>query len=680
MEQTPEQGHRENGSRYYAWLLVLPVSLLLLAVLRYVLPLFVRVPPEGYGADLFLESTVPSLLPEPLEQVGYLVAITLAPLCVAAAVRAIRRHQRLSEALRGSDAFVWWVIFSQFAVLLFAVVMWKAQLVSQKVYFCGCEMTAVALLSAGMVLALFGRKARAGTSYLLRLGDRLPVLAYSVAAELVCIWLLLPSLFTDANISDSLINVRAHIPFIVDEFSAVLNGRHILVDYFPQYQKLLSYVLEPYFKLFGAGTLSFTVCMAILSLFSLMCVYFTFALLSRRRLLVLALFVLFLGSCAVPTNISGVNLFYMFNYYPMGPVRYMAPWVMGLLLAFYLRYPSVSKLWAMAAAGAFFMLNNPDFGVPASAGVLAALALGRDGSMFAPWAFVRRAGLAFAAALASAVLIFDVATRMAAGQWPRFGEMFMYQKVFAATGFMLLPMPAAGLHWLIYATFMCGIAVAVFWAVFGRSAGEREDCLPPLLMFGCVAGCGIGMYYVGRSHPYVLPAVFPAWSFVLALLLLFSARLRQHGKRVVLLGAIPAFMLVFHLLVLGSPLLKFPGPLGQLKRLASGSGEFINSYEVLAELTRRNTMPGEKVGIVSMYSHNLALAAGVDNVYPFAHRGSLLLKSQVQLAMDVLEKNGVNRVFGVFPAEMERALEADGFKPTPLVSNGVYTMWRRVPQ
>jgi len=80
-----------------------------------------------------------------------------------------------------------------------------------------------------------------------------------------------------------------------------------------------------------------------------------------------------------------------------------------------------------------------------------------------------------------------------------------------------------------------------------------------------------------------------------------------------------------------------------------------------------------------MYAHNLALSAGVDNVYPFAHRGSLLLKSQVELALEILNRNGVTKVFGVLPVELERALEAEGFKPTPLVSNGVYTMWLKVP-
>ncbi|HOX23643.1 MAG TPA: hypothetical protein PLL10_09275, partial [Elusimicrobiales bacterium] len=432
----------------------------------------------------------------------------------------------------------------------------------------------------------------------------------------------MPSIFTDWNISEALVNVKAHIPFIVDEFSALLNGRIILTDYFPQYQKLLSYFMFPYFKLLGTGTLSFTIGMGLLSLAGLLCVYCTFQHIVKQKLLSLLLFLAFLGSCVVPSNARPDTLFYMFNYYPMAPVRYCAPWVVGLLLTAYLRAPSAKKLWTLSVACALFALNNPDFGVPVMAGALAALCLGQNGRLFAPIGKLKESCFVFAIAAVGIVSLFAVATRILGGQWPRFGEMFMYQKIFATTGFMLLPMPESGLHWLIYFTFMAGVGVAVCEAFFRRE--ETEDGpYGRLLLFACITGSGIGMYYVGRSHHFVLPAVFPAWFMALALLLLKSANSMRHGDsaehRLLLL---PLWLAAFHLIILATPLFSFPSIGSQVRRLAAGSGEFAESYEVIVELTRRYTVPGEKVGIVTMYAHNIAISAGVDNVYPFAHRGS----------------------------------------------------------
>jgi len=186
------------------------------------------------------------------------------------------------------------------------------------------------------------------------------------------------------------------------------------------------------------------------------------------------------------------------------------------------------------------------------------------------------------------------------------------------------------------------------------------------------------MYYVGRSHHFVLPAVFPAWFMALALLLLKSANSMRHGDsaehRLLLL---PLWLAAFHLIILATPLFSFPSIGSQVRRLAAGSGEFAESYEVIVELTRRYTVPGEKVGIVTMYAHNIAISAGVDNVYPFAHRGSLLLKSQVAEALSAFEKNNVGKIFGMMPPELERALLEKGFVPKPLVANGVYTLWQR---
>jgi len=670
------EGALQELYRGWAWLAVPPLSVLLYLALDWLLPLLVSPAQPGYGADLFLADTAQSLLPEPREQAGYLLAIALIPLAFTGWALYVKRKQALLGAIFSAKLIGVWALVSQMLVVLCAAIMWGAHLSDKKPCFGPGELAVAGLLACAVVLALFSRRVSSSVKRAEERAERVPFLAFVVVAEALCIWLLLPSIFTEANLSDALVNVRAHIPFIVDEFSAVLNGRVILVDYFPQYQKLMSYFMAPYFAVFGVGTLPFTISMGVLSLTGLLCVYFTFQIITRRRLFSFLLFVGFLGSCAVASNSRLYEVFYMFNYYPMSPVRYFAPWVGGLLLAFYLRYPSAKKLWALAVFCGLAALNNPDFGLPVMVGALTALSLGRAGKLFASFGNIRRAALMFGAGLGGAVLLFAAGTRLLGGQWPRFAEMFMYQKIFAATGFMLLPMPQAGLHWLVYFTFMAGIGTAVVGALRGET--DEEDIVGPMLMFGCVAGCGMAMYYVGRSHQYVLPAIFPAWYFVLALLSLKAAD--GHGSQSWLgrlTSVVPLWLVVFHVLALGMLLDGVPSPLSQMKRLGSGSGEFLPSYDMLVELTKKYAAPGEKVGIVSMYAHNLAISAGVDNVFPFAHKGSLLLKSQVRESMASFERNNVTKVFGMMPPELELALWEKGFKPTPLVSNGVYTLWRK---
>ena len=670
------QDEHSERYRWWGWLFVFPLAALLYAALAWMLPLLVREAVPGYGADLFLADAAQALLPEPREQAGYLLAITLVPFAFMGLALLLKRKLSWCSETFSPKVIAVWAVISQALVLFCAGLMWAAHMAERKPCFSPLQLIAAGVLACIAVYLVSSRGAERSLRATDEAGERMPFMLYAVAAEALCFWLLLPSIFTDANISEALVNVRAHIPFIVDEFSAVLNGRVMLVDYFPQYQKLLSYFMAPYFAVFGVGTLSFTIGMGVLSMLGLMSVYFTFQLAVRRKLLAFLIFVGFLGSCAVASNRRLAELFYMFNYYPMSPVRYLAPWVGGLLLAVYLRFPSAGKLWLLAGFCGLSALNNPDFGIPVLVGSFAALCLGRGGVLFASFGKIKEAFAAFAVSVVSVLLFFSLGMRVLGGNWPRFAEMFMYQKIFAATGFMQLPMPEAGLHWLLFFTFMAGIATAVSGALFGGD--EEGDIVGPLLMFGCVAACGMGMYYVGRSHLYVLPALFPAWYFVLALLLLKSASFRGGDSVLGKLSALlPVWLAAFHVLALGALLWGVSSPLSQIKRLGAGGGEFAASYDILVQLTKQHAVPGEKVGIVCMYAHNIALSAGVDNVFPFAHKGSLLLKSQVSEALSAFERNGVTKVFGILPPELEQELLRRGFSAKPLVSNGVYTLWRK---
>jgi hypothetical protein len=90
----------------------------------------------------------------------------------------------------------------------------------------------------------------------------------------------------------------------------------------------------------------------------------------------------------------------------------------------------------------------------------------------------------------------------------------------------------------------------------------------------------------------------------------------------------------------------------------------------------RETGPREKVAIVGRFSHELALHANVDNVFPFAEGPSMALVAQMDLALDRIAAAHVSKIFGAPAPEMIERLRKMGFHQVWSMSDS-FAYWRR---
>src|SRR4029079_2169537 len=104
--------------------------------------------------------------------------------------------------------------------------------------------------------------------------------------------------------------------------------------------------------------------------------------------------------------------------------------------------------------GGLVAINNVEFGLPALAATLAALALAEERGSWRTLARDLGLGLLGALALVAAL------TLAVAGSLPHFGLALTYARIFGVEGFNILPMRALGFPLVIYATFTAAIATA----------------------------------------------------------------------------------------------------------------------------------------------------------------------------------------------------------------------------
>jgi hypothetical protein len=145
-----------------------------------------------------------------------------------------------------------------------------------------------------------------------------------IAGIVLCLIYLIPSVFFDSNLSLTSAHVYGHMEHVIGEFAATWSGKTMLVDFFPQYNYLVPYIVSPAFDLFGFTTGSFTLLMSSLSLVGLLIV-FTFFVNDRQlcpgAVLLRAVFIdRFYGQAIAPIIIHNV-----FNYYAVWPLRFIGP-------------------------------------------------------------------------------------------------------------------------------------------------------------------------------------------------------------------------------------------------------------------------------------------------------------------------------------------------------------------
>jgi len=645
-----------------AWLLALPCAAIVVVLVAVLGPLVgdVLLPSSSLA---FFEAALVQLRPEPHEQGRVLVALAGPLLLAGATALAARRPPRWSA--RTAGLLVWAVQAATFAATIAFLVVQRrivygeayqtAEPFSQR-YFSNATLVVAVLGALAIVAAIRSDRLRATAARWTRETPARRIGWTLAAAVLIAVWLL-HAFNTEATVVNENLPARFHLPFTLDETFAVLNGRTPLVNFDAQYGSLWPYPVAAAMWLLGVSVGSFSFLMCLLGGVSLLAMYDVLRRVSRSSLTGLVLFAPFLATSFFLLRGPLENRYTLATIFADYPLRFAGPWLLAWLTVRHLgraRDGRDRRVWPLFLVAGLVAMNNTDHGIPALGALGAALVW--TGPL--TWRRLRALALQALAGLAAAFALVSLLTLVRAGALPDPTSLFRFARLYASAGFAMLPMPALGLHTIIYMTFAAALAVATVRAL----NGDADRSVTGALAFVAVFGLGSGTYFAGRSHPEVLVTSFAAWSFALALLTLIAIRRLAACPRRWPEPAVVLCLVAF--CVTACSLAQTPTPWSQVDRLRT-PGEPVLRRPAGQRFVAENVRPGEHVAILLQLSHRIAENLGVANVSPYTTAFAMPAVTQLDDVVRALRAEGGAKVFlPTTPSAMNDvrpALEADGF-------------------
>jgi hypothetical protein len=580
--------------------------------------------------------------PEPTEHARYLLAL-LGPLLVGGATFALA-GRRVGDALTATLVPLARALLVAF--VLVCVVYQETSVTTPSYthaggdsarYFTPVTLLAALVMTALAVLALRHEPTRARLAALTRETPAVRGAAVVVAAGFVLLWLL-SAFNTDATLPTVNPAVLGNVPFWSDEAFAILGGQAPLVDFHAQYGHLWAYLAAGAMTVFGASFAVYAVAMLAGTAAALAAVYATFRRVTGSSLAALALFLPFVATSFFMEGGPLENRYGPANLFSLYPIRYAGPLVLlWLVVRRVARPPTRPPLLLFAFAG-LVAINNVEFGVPAFAAAFVALAA--TDARRSTSGIARLAGSA-AAGLAGAIVLVCALTLAVGGGLPRFGTLATFPQIYGTEGFGMLPMPALGLHLVVYTTFTAAIVVAAVRVLTG-GADATGRALTGALAWAGIFGLGAGAYFAGRSHAHVLIDLFAAWSLGLSLLTVVAvqAMLRRTPPRP---SAVELLLLVGFAVGVCS-LAQTPTPWSQLQRLGRTQPRAERVATRVTQAVDRLTTPGEPVALLIMEGHRTAYELGLDDVTPYANIESMMTRQQWVETLTALRDAGGRRI------------------------------------
>ena len=645
------------GPDALAWLLAVPFALLAVAAIALLGPPLGRLLHSGGNPYTFWRDLRWAVVQEPTEQGRFLLALA-APLLFAGALAAAARRGVTVPARVAARA----VPFAQLALLVLAVV---CIVVQQRLryevpiyqpgvshrwrYFTPATLVAAGVIAAGAFAVLDRPTWRARVATALHETDRRRLAALLLAILLTALWLL-HAVNTDSSIMGTSSHEWSPAQFTLDETYAIVNGRTPLADFTAQYGSLWPYL--PAAVLAGTGTsfLAFSLTMCAITGVALLAVY---ALLRRIVCNGLTALLLYLPVLATSLFMVGGTLAsrYTFgDYFGVFPLRYAGPFLLAWLLVRQLDGAAPRRPAVLFLVGGLCALNNAEFGLAALAATVAAFvwaAEDRGRRALGPLAGELVLGLLAAYALVALL------TLIRAGQLPELGRLFDYGRLYSVGGFGLQRLHRLlGVHLILYATYVAAIGVATVRAI--EHAENRA--LTGMLAWCGVFGLGSAAYFMGRTHPELLIALFPAWALTLALLTVdVVARVQRQADARPGLGAV--LVLAATALTVCS-LAQFPAPWTQLQRIGQDTpgvplieGEAplpVYARTFLPDPATRDffaPQPGAKVAILLTTGHEIADAFGVVNVSRYTGLYSMPNRERLRTVVEDLRAEGGSTLY-----------------------------------
>lgn len=647
------------------WILVVPVAFVYMVIAFGWFPRLI-----GNGAPRQTLNFFPgsSLAPEPLEQARYLLAVT-APVALIALSTAATSAPSLRRAARRRFMVVMAVIIQILILALVALSWWRQN--SAYRYFRTWQLY-LSLSGAITAVALMPRSGHRRPTGRNAGHEKGAAIAIAVLATLAG---LSYSIFRDANIGSALKDVQGILPFPFEEFAAVSQGRTGLVDFFPQYTVVLPYLTAVPLKMLGPSIGAFTGAMYLVSAVALTAVFFAFTRLTGHPGSALGLYLPFLLITLYPAGRQADQVFNSSNYYPAMPLRYFGPMLLMGLVARYLQKPSPRALFGTFLLAGFVVLNNFEFGLPALAAAATAVTLGHaTGKRLSLRDALARIAVA-AAAVSSSLGIFTAFTLARAGRAPSFGSLLYFTRQFALNGFFMLPMPALGLHTVVYLTFAAALVLAGIRALALHDPGGGADRIRTgLLAYSGVFGLGALAYYAGRSHPLVLVSIFPAWGLALCLLAweAWTSRsiVRSSSPWMRPFWRIPALLVLFHVGLFLSTLPDQSLIFRQPARIAGASAPRIFEATAMKQLIRDCAGRAERTMIFYPLGYRLAGQTGVQNFFPYNSPVSIVTAEQLGTIVKMAKRQRVQSIFsGRLRPEIAQGLSDAGFRPVLIRTN-----------
>ncbi len=640
-----------------AWLLAVPVALVAIALVALLGPPLGQLLHSGANPyDVWSELRW-AVVAEPTEQGRFLLAIAAPLLLAAALAAAARRPIALPPRLAAVAVPLAQVVLLAAIVvcvavqqrLVYEVPIYQPTVSHRWRYFTPATLLAAAALTAGAyaVLARPGLRARAAAA--LRETDRRRLVAMLLAVVLTAVWLL-HAVNTDSSIMGTSSHEWSPAQFTLDETYAVLDGRTPLVDFTAQYGSLWPYLTAAALALFGQTFLVFSLAMCAITAVSLLAVYALLRRIAGNGVTALLLYLPFLATSLFIVGGTTTSRYTFGDYFGVFPLRYAGPFLLAWLIVRQLDGAGGGRVrhpWVLGAVAGLCVLNNAEFGLAALAATVAALVWTAPDRRPRPLA--RLAGR-LALGLLAAYALLAVLALVRTGGLPQLGRLLDYGRLYSVGGFGLLHLHRLlGLHLVLYLTYAAAIAVATVRAL--EHAPNRP--LTGMLAWSGVFGLGSAAYFMGRTHPELLVALFPTWALALALLSVDAlGRLRGRpglGTLLVLLG----------MAVTACSLAQLPAPWTQLDRISqeAPSTPLIEGESPLprfdgAFLPDRSTRgffapahPGEPVAILLTTGHQIAHAFGVEDVSRYTGMYSIVTRERLRTVVDDLRAAGGGTLF-----------------------------------
>jgi hypothetical protein len=617
---------RELTAGEIAWLLSVPCALLTVAAMLVLGRPLGNLLQSTHGQITILPEYDGAIFLKPAQQARYFIAVAAAALLAAATLGIAQRPPRLRQ--RTTDLLV---SASQCAGAAFIVVcFWVQRTVkpppangipaSIQPFFTVPTLLVASALAALAALAVRHEPLRGRVAEALS-GNRrgITVIGVSAAVVITAIWLL-----ASVNFADTIRNASGgtiyNIKGPLDETFAVLDGRTPLVNFTATYGSLWPYVTALSMSVFGTSLGVFSVTMGMITGLSLLAVFAILRRVSGSALAALLLYLPFLATGFFESEPGSVNRSGPLNLYSMYPIRYGGPYLLAWLVARQLDGGRPRARWIVFLAAGLVVLNNVDFGIAAVGATVAAM-LWVDTPL--RWGGIGRLLRDALGGLLGAYALVSILTLARTGSPVELGVLLFYPRLFADSGFALLPTQPLGMHIVVYLTYVAAVGLATVRAI----RGDPGRTLTGLLAWSGVFGLGAGVYYMGRSGSGQLFSMFSAWALALALLTLAAVQqIARDPKPRLSLAHVAVF---FGMGLAICSLAQTPAPWTQIERLQKRAAPLLYTSSRLKQILIHYG-GGRPEAIMDVLGHRVAYEAGVVNVSPYI--GALLIVTTQQVS------------------------------------------------